>query len=58
MTRDFRNTDLGEKWLRAMIEASEAMDAGRRDAMERVREKIELPLFKGREREPGDDDDE
>jgi hypothetical protein len=54
---DYRNTTRGERWLRAMIEASEAADAGRRDAFVRIREEIEGPLLGRPEREPGEDDD-
>ncbi len=52
---DYRNTERGSKALRAMIEASEKLDAGDKRAMDEAVDKMRGPLFRW-EREPGEDD--
>ena len=55
MKPDFRNITRGEQWIKSMVEASERMDKGEKDAMKKALE-LMLPSVK-RERTPGEDDD-
>ena len=55
MKPDFRNITRGEQWIKSMVEASEQMDRGKKDAMEKAVENMRGPVPK--ERIPGEDDD-
>ena len=55
MKPDFRNITRGEQWIKSMVEASEQMDRGKKDAMEKAVENMRAPIPK--ERIPGEDDD-
>ena len=57
---DFRNLSRGMELMRAIIEASERMDGGDKQAMDRALETITLQRMKAREvrivtREPGEE---
>lgn len=57
---DYRNVSRGIAWMRLIVEASEAMDQGNKDAMDRALESIETNRERARqerrrERDPGEE---
>lgn len=57
---DFRNLPRGVDWMRQIIEASERMDRGDKQAMDLTLEKISMQRVKARddriyERDPGEE---